>query len=230
MKPQLVVSLLLLALVPAMSIAREKSTLLAKPPKGAVILFNGRNADQWHHRDSNEKCRWEIEHGNLIVKPGTPDLVTNQEFGDYQLHVEFWLPLLPKETSQSRANSGVYNHGRYEVQVLDSYHNSTYQFGGCGAIYGLKDPDVNAIIPPEQWNTYDITFRAPRFDKDNKVTENPRITVLHNGIMIHNNVEITIPFTTAGMDGPQPAKGPIMLQDHHWPIRYRNIWIVPIGR
>ena len=156
------------------------------------------------------------------------DIVSNQEYGDYKLHLEFWLPLLADKTSQSRANSGVYNHGRYEIQVLDSYNNPTYKFGGCGALYSQKDPDKNAIIPPENWNSYDMTFRAPRFDTAGKVVEFPRITVFHNGLKIHDNVEIKVSSTASGMAGDQPAKGPIMLQDHGAPVRYRNVWIVPL--
>jgi hypothetical protein len=202
---------------------------MAKPPRGAIVLFDGKDASKWHERDSTDECKWDIVDGCLVVKPGMPDLVNKLEFGDYKLHVEFWLPLLPNETSQGRANSGVYNHGRYEIQVLDSYNNPTYKFGGCGAIYSQKDPDKNAIIPPENWNTYDIMFRAPRFDAAGKVTEYPRITVFHNGIKIHDNVEIKVSSTTSGMAGPQPARGPIMLQDHGAAVKFRNIWIVPIN-
>lgn len=210
------------------ALAHQKPTLMLKPPKGAVILFDGKDASMWHERGSNEECKWDIVDGCLVVKPGIPDIVTKRVFGDYRLHVEFWLPLMANETGQGRANSGVYNHGRYEIQVLDSYNNPTYKFGGCGAIYGVKDPDRNAIIPPEQWNTYDITFRAPRFDKEGKLVENPRITVFHNGIKIHDNVEIKVPVTTSGIGDPQSPTGPILLQDHGDAVRFRNIWIVPL--
>ena len=228
MKIRDMLAVALFALTPVVSMASQKSTLMAKPPRGAIVLFDGKDASKWHHRDSNEECKWDITDGCLIVKPGQPDLVTKQEFGDYKLHVEFWLPLLEKESGQGRSNSGVYQHGRYEIQVLDSYNNPTYKFGGCGAIYGQKDPDANAIRPPEQWNTYDITFRAPRFGADGKVTEFPRITVFHNSIKIHDNVEIKVSNTASGIGGEQPATGPILLQDHGAPVRYRNIWIVPI--
>lgn len=181
----------------------------------------------WKQVGSGDECKWDIADGCLIVKPGTGDIVTKQEFGDYQLHLEFWLPLMADKTSQGRANSGVFQHGRYEIQVLDSYHNPTYKFGGVGAIYSQKDPDVDAVKPPEQWNSYDITFRAPRFDKEGKQTEYPRITVFHNGLKIHDNVEIKCASTSDGKPGIQPATGPIELQDHGAPIKYRNIWIVP---
>lgn len=220
------IALAFLAFGPTLAIA-QKSTELAKPPKGAVVLFDGKDSSQWVSRGSKAPCQWDVTDGCLVVKAGTSDIVTKQSFGDYRLHIEFWLPLMANETSQGRANSGVYNHGRYEIQILDNYNNSTYAFGGCGAIYEQKDPDKNAIRPPEQWNTYDITFRAPRFDKTGALTEKPRITVLHNGIKIHDNVTIDKPSTRAGEDGPQPKVGPILLQNHGCPIRFRNIWIVP---
>jgi len=201
---------------------------MAKPPRGAIVLFNGKDTSQWQQTGSNSECQWDVVDGCLVVHPGASDIATKMEFGDYKLHIEFWLPLMEKETSQGRANSGVYNHGRYEIQVLDSFNNPTYKFGGCGAIYSQKDPDVNAIKPPEQWNTYDITFRAPRFDKDGKETEYPRITVFHNGLKIHDNVEIKVESTATGKVGTQPAKGPIELQNHGALVRYRNIWIVPM--
>ena len=230
MKNRILLAVALVAVVPALGLAHQKPNLGAKPPRGAIVLFDGKDASLWRQAGSTDPCKWDIEDGSLIVKPGTGDIVTSQEFGDYRLHLEFRLPLLADQTSQGRANSGVYNQGRYEVQVLDSYNNPTYKFGGCGAIYGQKDPDRNAIIPPEQWNSYDITFRAPRFDKDGKQTAFPRITVFHNGIKIHDNVEIKVANTATGQTGVQPATGPLELQDHGCAIRYRNIWIVPLGK
>lgn len=196
-------------------------------PKGAIILFDGKDASKWCHRGNRGECKWVIKDGYMEVNPGTSDIITKEEFGDFRLHVEFWLPSMTEE-GQGRGNSGVYSHGRYEIQVLDSFKNPTYPFGGCGAIYEQKDPDVNAILPPETWNTYDITFRAPRFNKAGEVVEKPRITVFHNGLRIHNNVLIEKSSTRSGQDGPQPKRGPILLQNHGNPIRFRNIWIVPI--
>lgn len=201
----------------------------AKPPPGAIVLFDGKDTSAWVHRKSGEPCAWEVVDGALVVKPGTPDLMTKQEFGDYRLHIEFWLPLMPDRSGQGRANSGVYNHGRYEIQMLDSWENSTYQFGGCGAIYGQKDPDQNTIKPPETWNTYDILFYAPRFDSEGNLLAKPRISVWHNGIRIHRDIEIEKSPTTAGLEGPRPRKGPVLLQNHGSPLRFRNIWLVPMG-
>jgi hypothetical protein len=227
-KNRIVIAVALMAGATAQGFAGQKPNLGAKPPRHAVVLFSGTDASQWHQKDSTDPAKWDIVDGCLVVKPGTGDIVSNRQFGDYRLHLEFWLPLLADKTSQERANSGVFNHGVYEIQVLDSYQNPTYKTGGCGAIYGQKDPDQNAIIPPEQWNSYDITFRAPRFDKDGKETEFPRITVIHNGIKIHDNVEIKVASTITGQPGPQPAMGPIELQDHGAHIKYRNIWVVPL--
>lgn len=198
------------------------------PPPGAIVLFNGKDTSAWVHRGNNEPCRWKVENGELVVTPGQPDVMTKQAFGDYRLHVEFWLPLMANARDQGRANSGVYNHGRYEIQILDCWNNKTYAFGGVGAIYGQKDPDKDAIKPPENWNSYDILFRGPRVDASGKITEKPRITAWHNGIKIHNNFEIKETPTTAGLEGPVPARGPILLQNHGNPIRFRNIWIVPM--
>jgi len=222
-------ALAFLSSISVVGLASQRATLMARPPRGAIVLFNGKDSSHWKQRGSNDECKWDITDGCLVVKPGTGDISTKRDFGDYKLHVEFWLPLMAKETSQGRANSGVFNHGRYEIQVLDSYKNPTYKFGGVGAIYSQKDPDKDAIKPPEQWNTYDITFRAPRFDSSGKETEFPHITVFHNGIKIHDNVEIKVESTATGNTGPQPPTGPIFLQDHGCPIRYRNIWIVPMN-
>ncbi|MBS1722267.1 MAG: DUF1080 domain-containing protein [Armatimonadetes bacterium] len=200
----------------------------SKAPKGAVVLFDGTSTKEWVHRGTGKPCEWDIVEGALVVKQGTPDILTKREFGDYRLHLEFWLPLMADQTSQGRANSGVYNHGRYEIQILDSFKNPTDAFGDCGAIYGEKEPDQYALLPPERWNTYDIVFRAPRFKKDGTVSEKPRITVDQNGIRIHTDVEIRECPTRAGLDGPQPKTGPILLQDHGAPVRYRNIWILPL--
>ena len=194
-------------------------------PKGAISLFNGRDTSAWVQRDNGAPCKWDVIDGSLVVKSGTSDIMTKQEFGDYRLHIEFWLPLMADQKDQGRANSGVYNQGRYEIQVLDNYNNPTYKFGGIGAIYNQKDPDQNAIKPPQNWNIYDIVFRAARLDANGKLISKPRISVWHNGLRIHKDVEIANA-TTAGIEENWVTKGPIMLQNHGAPVRYRNIWIV----
>lgn len=196
-----------------------------KPPRGAIVLFDGKSGAAWKHRGTNAEFSWRIVDGAMEVTPGYPDIVTKQEFGDYELHVEFCLPFMPNAKGQERANSGVYNHGRYEIQVLDMVDNETYKAGGCGAIYGLKDPDQLVPRKPGEWQSYDILFRAPRFGPDGKVVENPRLTVFWNGVKIHDRVEIPPTNTVAGISGDPPARGPILLQNHGNPVRFRNIWI-----
>ena len=203
---------------------------MAKPPHGAIILFDGKDLSAWKHRDSGEAAKWTLVDGVIEIAPNTPDLISRQDFGDFQLHVEFNIPVLPPNLkSQERGNSGVYMHGRYEIQVLDSFNSETYENGMCGSIYEQKEPDINACKPAGQWQTYDITFRGPRLDGGGKVVERPRITVYHNGILIHDNIEIQKDFTRAGMSGPVPKLGPILLQNHGSKVRYRNIWILPLN-
>ena len=153
--------------------------------------------------------------------------VTNEPFGSYKLHVEFRCPYEPHRKGQGRGNSGVYFHGKYEVQVLDSF-GLVSRMGDCGAIYGVRIPSFNASLPPTRWQTYDVIFHAPKFDADGKMTRKPIFEeVRHNGLVIHKNVEVG-KTTTAGMGGAAKASGPIMLQDHGNDVRYRNIWLVPI--
>jgi len=196
-------------------------------PADAAALFDGKDLSEWQEQGSSEPAGWQVENEYMEVKPGAGNICTKQEFGDCQLHVEFWLPLMANAKGQGRANSGVYVQGRYEVQVLDSYGLKS-DSNDCGAIYGVAAPLVNACRPPEQWQTYDIFFRAPRFDADGKQISRARMSVLHNGVWIHDNVEIP-GVTTAAMSGDLVATGPIMLQDHGNRIRYRNIWLRPLS-
>ncbi len=200
----------------------------ARPPRGAIVLFDGKDLSKWVSRDGRTPARWDITpDGAMQVKAGTGDIMTRDEFGSFQLHIEFKIPEMPGASGQGRGNSGVYLHGLYEVQVLDSYQNETYAKGGCAAIYGIKDPDKNMAKPPGQWQTYDITFIAPKFDDSGNVVAKPRVTLRWNGEIVHNNVEI--PNITAGGIGSQMrTKGPILLQDHGNPVQYRNIWVRPI--
>lgn len=216
-------------MVATLLVAALMQTQMAAPPKGAVILFDGKDASAWVQAKDGSTCKWNVVEGALEVNPAADSIRTKQEFGDYKLHIEFWLPKMLDQKSQGRANSGVYQHGRYEVQVLDSFENPTYAFGGVGALYSQKDPDKNAVKPPEEWNTYDIDFKAPRFEKDGKVKSGPVITVIHNGIKIHDKVTITKYFDEAMKkeDWHKLGTGPILLQNHGCKIRFRNIWIVP---
>ena len=189
-------------------------------PADAVALFDGKGLSEWVKVDSGGPAEWKLENDFMEIRGGS--IRTKREFTDCQLHVEFWLPLMADKTGQGRANSGVYLQGRYEVQVLDSY-GLKGQSNDCGGIYGVAAPMVNACRPPEQWQTFDIFFRAPRFESGKQVS-NARISALHNGVWIHDNVEIPGE-TTASAGGDAAKPGPIMLQDHGNPIRYRNVWI-----
>jgi hypothetical protein len=165
--------------------------------------------------------------GYFEVAPGTGAIETKGKFGDVQLHVEWMSPKPPTGTGQDRGNSGIFLMGEYEIQVVDSYRADTYADGQAGAIYGQYPPLANASRPPGEWQTYDIAFRRPRFDKVGKLLEPARLTVIHNGILIQNNEEIlgrttwleSLPYEAHG------DRGPIKLQDHDHPVRYRNIWI-----
>src|SRR5262249_49206195 len=201
------------------------------PPRGAVVLFNGKDVSDWVTRDG-KPAGWKVQDGFMEVKGG--DIRTKDAFGpDVKLHVEFWLPLMPKATGQGRANSGVFVNGRYEVQVLDSFKNDTYANGSVGALYGLIAPDKEAqqkaIRPPEQWNTYDITCRPPRVDMKGKVTEKGRITVELNGVAIIKDGTFDR-VTGAALDSKPASPGPLLLQDHGCKVRYRNIWLQPLNR
>jgi hypothetical protein len=199
-------------------ILRKSPTLGATPPDGALVLFDGSNPDQWNNG--------KLVEGNLLSTLGDPRGITSKKsFSDIKkLHVEFRLPFMPYARGQARSNSGVYLTDRYEVQVLDSF-GLEGKNNECGGIYSLVAPSVNMCFPPLSWQTYDIQFKAPRFDASGKKTENARITVLHNGVKIHDDVEVKS--TTVGAEAGEAAEGPIQLQNHGNPVYYRNIWVVP---
>lgn len=191
-------------------------------PSDAIVLFDGKDLSGWVQAGSDKPAGWKVGSGYAEVN-GTGSIMTKREFADYQLHVEFWLPLMADASGQARANSGVYMHGRYEVQVLDSYGLKS-QSNDCGGIYGVGAALVNACRPPEQWQSYDIVFHAPTLDAQGKKLTNARMTVLQNGVLIQDNVEVPGP-TTAAISSDDRAVGPVMLQDHGCPVRYRNIWL-----
>jgi hypothetical protein len=198
------------------------------PPdaKGLVVLFGGKQEDvgaNWVRAGSTEPAAWQVRDGAMVVRGG--NIASRQQFTDYQLHVEFKVPLMPNARGQGRGNSGVFLNGRYEIQVLDSYGKETPGTGDCGALYGVAAPLVNACKPPLEWQTYDIVFRSPRYDADTgDVVEPGRVTVLQNGITIQNNQEIPGPTGRRSRRGAT-QQGPIMLQDHGNPVEYRNIWL-----
>jgi len=189
-----------------------------KPPEGAVVVL-AYEAGKAPDLSKWTNAAWvALPDGSMQITPGKGANKTKQQFGDIkQLHVEFWLPLEPTKRGQGRANSGVYVADNYEVQVLDSF-GLVETSGDCGSLYNFARPRVNASLPPETWQTYDITFRAARMDAGGKVTELPRITVIHNGVKIHDNLEIPMP--------RHRVKGALQLQDHSHKIQFRNIWVV----
>ena len=195
------------------------------PPPGAVVLFDGTNTSSWVNT-SGGPIGWTVTNGTLQVKPGSGDIHTVSNYGDFHLHVEFAIPPSPTNTAeQSLGNSGVYLQGRYEIQILDSYGRTLSGLNDGGAIYGQKDADANAAVPLEKWERYDIFFRAARWSGVTKA-QNASVTVYWNDILVQDNIEI-IGSTGAGA-AETPAGGPIQLQEHNTLVRFRNIWILPI--
>src|SRR5262245_51429226 len=198
----------------------------ARPPSDAVVLFDGRDLSRWRS-DNGGPARWKVESGYIEAVWGSGSLVSADSFGDVQLHIEWAAPHPARGQGQERGNSGVFLMGRYEVQVLDSYHNTTYPDGQAGALYGQFPPLVNASRPPGEWQTYDIVFHAPHFDAAGKLLRAARVTVLHNNVLVQDNVELMGP--TAHRQRPpyqaHTARLPISLQYHGNPVRYRNIWV-----
>ena len=196
------------------------------PPAGAVVLFDGSNLDKWVSVDGKSPAPWKLVDGGA-AQVGGGGIKTRDAFdGHFKLHVEFRVPYQPGAAGQGRGNSGVYLQGRYEVQILDSYGLDS-QDNDCGGIYQIAKPRVNACKAPTVWQSYDIDFRAPVF-KDGKKVEPARISVLQNGVPIHEDVKIPIDNTVAGLGGDPSTPGPIHLQDHGNPVQYRNIWLLPV--
>jgi hypothetical protein len=206
----------------------------ADAPSDAIVLFDGSNLDEWTGCVSTNKkgkynpageALWKVENGYMEITP-TGDLVSRKQFGDCQIHLEWSAPDPPKDTSQGRGNSGIKIMGKYEIQVLDCYQNTSYADGMTAAAYGQHPALANACRAPGEWQTYDIIFTAPRFEGETVVAP-AYVTVLHNGVVVQNHtpflgetVHKKLPVYKAHAD-----KGPIMLQDHSNPVRYRNIWV-----
>lgn len=199
----------------------------AAAPSDAIVLFNGRDLSQWTFKNSRS---WKIDGGVLEVVPGAGDMTSKEKFGDLQLHLEFAAPVPARNTSQNRGNSGIFLQGLYEIQVLDDWDNPTYADGQTGAIYGQWPPLVNPARKPGEWQVYDIIFEAPRMEGD-RVLKPAYVTVLLNGVLLHHHKELMGPTVHRALAkyAVQPAEGPIVLQDHQQPVRYRNIWVRRLG-
>jgi hypothetical protein len=195
------------------------------PPSDAIVLFDGKDLSHWRGSDGGP-AKWTVEDGYFATVAGTGYIHTQETFGDVQLHIEWATPTPAKGSSQGRGNSGVFLMGMYEIQVLDSYQNDTYADGQAAAVYAEYPPMYNASRPPGEWQSYDIFFRAPRFDDKGALLRPARLTLLHNGVLVQDNVELTGPNTWL-TNAPYKAhtdRLPLSLQDHSNPVRFRNVW------
>jgi hypothetical protein len=195
-------------------VVRKSSTLGAKPPQGATVLFDGSTADNF----KNGKIV-EVDGEKVLAATNPESLKT---FGDHSFHIEFRTPFMPKARGQGRGNSGVYLQGRYECQVLDSF-GLEGKNNECGGIYTVAEPIVNMCFPPLSWQTYDVDFKAARYNDKGEKIENARTTIKHNGVVIHDNLELK-PTPGHRPEGPGPEH--LYMQDHGNPVVFRNIWVV----
>jgi hypothetical protein len=197
-------------------------------PSDAIILFNGTDINsEWTSGDGNPP-KWLVENGAVTVQKGGGSIKTKRVFEDFQLHIEWRSPSEVVGTSQGRGNSGVFLQERYEIQILDNYNNRTYRNGQAGSIYKQNAPLVNACKAPGEWQTYDIIYTAPRFKDDGTYFTPPVVTVLHNGVLVQNAVQLRGPTEYIGIPEYNIKKhgpGSIVLQDHGNPVSFRNIWI-----
>ncbi len=206
---------------------------ISEPPSDAIILYNGKDLSAFHGRNG-KKIGWVLEpDGALTDVKGAGDIITNESFGDCQLHLEFRTPSVVKGAGQSRGNSGVFLMEQYEIQILDSYQNPTYVNGQAAAVYKQHIPLVNASRPPGNWQAYDIIFTAPRFNADGTLLSPARVTLLHNGVLVQNNVSLIGPtdWVIKPVYKKHADKLPLFFQDHGDdgnPISLRNIWIRPL--
>lgn len=195
-----------------------------RPPSDAVVLFDGTDLSKWQG-DKGAPAPWLVKEGFMEVLPGSGQIRTRETFGDCQLHLEFATPRQVEGEGQGRGNSGVFLMGQLEIQVLDSYQNVTYADGHVGAYYGINPPLALPVRPPGEWQVYDIVFRRPIY-KDGQVVDPGYITVFLNGVLVQDHTPLEGPGGHMGRTkpGPFPAKGPLSLQDHGNPTRFRNIW------
>lgn len=199
------------------------------PPSDAIVLFDGTSLDNWISANDSTAAKWHLNNdGSMTVNDRTGNIQTKQNFGDIQLHIEWKSPLPVKMEGQHRGNSGIFLSGIYEVQVLDQNDNPTYVNGQVASIYKQHVPLAMASVPTGEWNTYDIIYHAPEFNVDGGKVKSGDITVIHNGVLVQDHVEIkgTTPYI-GWPKNPAHGKGPLLLQDHGDDSRvsFRNIWV-----
>ena len=201
-----------------------------RPPSDAIVLFDGKSLAAWQGAEGGP-AQWKVKEGYFEVVPKTGDIYTKQAFGDCQVHVEWLAPPWTPGNTYDPGNSGVFLASLYEVQIIDSVHSKIYADGQAAAMYGQYPPLVNVCLAPGLWQTYDIVFHDARFDKDGKLLRPAFITVFHNGVLVQDHVELTGP--TAHKQRPpyqpHPERMPLRLQDHNYPVRFRNIWVRELG-
>ncbi|MEE3055441.1 MAG: DUF1080 domain-containing protein [Planctomycetota bacterium] len=198
-----------------------------KAPSDAIVLFDGKNLDEWVEKKGGGA--WKVEDGIMTIAPGTGDMYTKRKFGDIQLHMEWRIPADSKRKGESKGNSGIKFHSAYEIQVLDNFKNQSNPKGQAGSVYKQHVPLVNACRPPGQWQTYDIVFRAPYFDKAGKRVKMGTFTVFHNGILVQDKVNI-FGRTNSNRPVSPDYKQAFFLQDHGSLVSYRNIWVRELER
>lgn len=200
-------------------------------PSDAIVLFDGTSMNAWH----GERGPWTLDKGVMTVPSrassgGENNLISRQEFGDVQLHLEFRSPNPPTKSSQDRGNSGIWFMQRYEVQILDGYRNATYADGTVGSVYAWKPPLVNPSRPPGDWQSYDIIFERPRFAADGRLLRPAYVTAILNGVLVQNHQAMlgTTAWRKVARYQAHADKAPIQLQDHDSPVSFRNIWVRPL--
>jgi Domain of Unknown Function (DUF1080) len=199
-----------------------------QPPSDAVVLFEGKNFSNWQAEKDGAPTKWKLEKdGSMYAVKDAGNIQTKQAFGSCQLHVEWRTPAKVEGEGQGRGNGGIFLMGLYELQVLDSYENTTYPNGQAGSIYKQHIPLVNACLKPGEWQAYDIIFTAPKFKSDGSLESPARFTVLQNGVLIQNNVDVKGPTVYIGLPkyAAHSEKKPLVIQDHNNTTSYRNIWI-----
>ncbi|MEO6948015.1 MAG: DUF1080 domain-containing protein [Ginsengibacter sp.] len=218
----------------------DPGLLNTSPPSDAIVLFDGKNTSAWLAQNNNPvksgdgsvewgkgPIKWKVEDGVMTIVGGSGYIITKQSFGDCQIHIEWRTPDEVKGNGQGRGNSGIFFMGKYELQVLDSYNNPTYSNGQAGSIYKQLIPLVNSSRKPGQWQTYDVVFMAPIFNKDGNVKHPATVTVFQNGVLVQNHATIfgSTEYIGIGSYHQHEEKLPLLIQDHGNPVSYRNIWI-----